>query len=43
MKILCASGLGPASVGAVNRACSLAQRLPVELSIVHAVSGAGRR
>jgi nucleotide-binding universal stress UspA family protein len=41
MKILCASDLGPASVGAVNRACSLAQRLPAELSVVHAVSATG--
>lgn len=41
MKILCASDLGTSSVGAVNRACSLAQRLPAELSIVHAVSATG--
>ena len=41
MNILCASDLGASSVGAVNRACSLAQRLPAELSIVHAVSATG--
>jgi universal stress protein E len=41
MKILSASDLGPASAGAVARACSLAQRLPAELNIVHAVSATG--
>jgi universal stress protein E len=41
MKILCASDLGGSSAGAVNRACSLAQRLSAELAIVHAVSATG--
>jgi universal stress protein E len=41
MKILGASDLGPASAGAVARACSLAQSLPAELNIVHAVSATG--
>jgi universal stress protein E len=41
MKILCASDLGPSSSGAVTRACSLAQRLSGELSIVHALSATG--
>jgi universal stress protein E len=41
MKILCASDLGSSSTGAVKRACSLAQRLPAELAIVHAVSATG--